>query len=262
MFSDIIKEYLIFCVTDKAYLENTYVTLKSFFKYNDFNVTVFTPDSKNFQEIKDRLKEFNVSVEFINVDVEMEHFFYKHLKPVIAKLKIFDNSKYKYNLCFDTDTLFLGSIKDVIKEYNSSLIGVKERIKNDINVGFCIYKKTDLNLFEKFKEYSLKYGYFNCPEQDFLNFIIKDREYLETKYNICYWTGDSEDKIMIHYASEYKPFNFKIPKEFAIDVIFQLKLFKYYFDFMKDLRPSKEFLSKIEKAKRFYEKCSLFYNLD
>lgn len=262
MFSDNIKEYLIFCVTDKAYLENTYVTLHSFFKYNDYKVTVFTPDFENFQEIKDRLKEFNVSVEFINIDVEMEHFFYKHLKPVIAKLKIFDNSKYKYNLCFDTDTLFLGSIKDVIKDYNSSLIGVKERLKKDINVGFCIYKKSNLKLFEKFKEYSEKYGYFYCPEQDFLNFIIEDKEYLDTKYNICYWTNDSKEKIMIHYASKFKPFNFKIPKEFTTDVIFQLRLFKHYFDFIKDLNINKEVKDKIEKAKRFYEKCSLFYNLD
>ena len=46
-------DYFIFCATDDSYIENTYVTLHSFYQFNDLPVTVFVLGNKT-----DRFNEF------------------------------------------------------------------------------------------------------------------------------------------------------------------------------------------------------------
>ena len=134
-------DYFIFCVTDDNYIENTYVTLHSFYQFNDLPVTVFVLGNKT-----DRFNEFaKVTVKYLELDFNTKHPFYANIKPVIAKLKIFDDSNHQYNLSFDTDTLFTGSISDTLKEYQGTFIGVDEHEKHEINAGFINLRQYAIN---------------------------------------------------------------------------------------------------------------------
>lgn len=244
-------DYFIFCVTDDNYIENTYVTLHSFYQFNDLPVTVFVLGNKT-----DRFNEFpKVTIKYLELDFNAKHQFYANIKPVIAKLKIFDDSNHQYNLSFDTDTLFTGSISDTLKEYQGTFIGVDEPEKHEINAGFIILKKVNFSLFERFKEFTTKHGLPNCPEQDFLNFIFKDnKSYLDTKYNVCQWTDKTlnSEPVMIHYAGTIKPFAFNTVKYEYLNKA-QFKLFKYYYTYCRYLTLSKEFREKLIVAERKYE---------
>lgn len=254
-------DYFIFCVTDNDYIDNTYVSLHSFYKFNDYPVTVYVlgKRTKKFNEFK------NVTVKYFDFNFDLKHPFYKNLKPVLAKLKIFDESSYPYNLSFDTDTLFNGNIDEVFKDYKESLIGVNESEKNEINAGFIIVKKPDFSIFDKFKTFTEKHGLLNCPEQDFLNFIFKNsRENIDTKYNVCYWTDENfKDKFtMFHYAGEIKPFYFHNIKYEKLNK-FQLSHFKIYFNYCKNLKLSKKFKEELKLSEKNYELLnSLFHYSD
>lgn len=254
-------DYFIFCVTDNDYIDNAYISLHSFYKFNDYPVTVYVLGKRTnkFNEFK------NVTVKYFDFNFDLKHPFYKNLKPVLAKLKIFDESSHQYNLSFDTDTLFNGNIDEVFKDYKDSLIGVNESEKNEINAGFIIVKKPDFSIFDKFKTFTEKHGLLNCPEQDFLNFIFKDsRENIDTKYNVCYWTDKNfKDKFtMFHYAGEIKPFYFHNIKYEKLNK-FQLSHFKIYFNYCKNLKLSKKFKGELKLSEKNYELLnSLFHYSD
>ena len=206
-------DYFIFCVTDDNYIENTYVTLHSFYQFNDLPVTVFVLGNKT-----DRFNEFaKVTVKYLELDFNTKHQFYANIKPVIAKLKIFDDSNHQYNLSFDTDTLFTGSISDTLKEYQGTFIGVDEHEKHEINAGFIILKKVNFSLFERFKEFTTKHGLSNCPEQDYLNTLPNKQAYpgMVTMSSNQIAFIASTDFTIIHLNGKYtKPF---------------VKLYQFYF---------------------------------
>lgn len=244
-------DYFIFCTTNERYIENTYVSLKSFYEYNDYPVTVFLIDCET-----NRFDEFEkVSTEKLDFEfLEKHHHYQDAVKPIIAKIKIFGDSKHSYNLSFDTDTLFVGKIDDAIQEYKDNLIGSCEIEKGTINAGFMIYHKTEkINLFEKFEELRKSHGFFNCPEETFLNFVFKDsREFISKKFNTNFWTGEVEDAVMIHYAGINKPFSF-FNLSYPYLMVVVLKDFKRYYDFCEKLQLSEEFKKDLEKSKKNYE---------
>ncbi len=169
--------YKIITITNREYIEPTYVCLSSFFKYNDLEVDLYStsklPNKFNFKNLNIHYVEYP---EIPNITTNLNC-----LKEVSLRIKLFDEIKSDYILSFDVDGYFKGNIKDVFKNYKESFIGCKDKITQfypHINCGFMILNKNNYSLlYNKYKEF-LYTKEHNILEQSFLNYYFRKSKYI------------------------------------------------------------------------------------
>lgn len=261
-----------FCVSDTNYLEPTYVALSSYFKYNTHEVTLYVSDVTDEQLI--RFKKFNnlkiEPVEVIDMPRRADYDYYRdNINFISAKIYILDSikDKYKYALCFDTDTVFTGNIEEVFNDLDTEaeLQGIDEgwptqywsrfeyRTIPYLNVGFLITKLGHTeNLLDSYLKFLTSDKHILFPEQDFLNDHFKKRTTISDKYNflICFRNlPEHNDVRFMHFCCPVKPF--RIADTDLISMIAKftetfIPTFDLYYDYIKTLDVSDEFRAKCE----------------
>lgn len=264
-----------FCVSDINYLEPTYVTLSSYFKYNTHEVTLYTAGIADEQLT--RFKKFDnlkiESLEVIDIPKRRDYeYYHDSINFISAKIYILDSikDKYKYALCFDTDTIFTGNIEEVFNDLDTEaeLQGIDERWTSRywsrfeyrtvpyLNVGFLITKLgyTE-NLLDNYLKFLTSDKDIMLPEQDFLNDHFKKRTTIDNKYNllICFHNlpkHDANDIRFLHFNSSIKPFRMARTADlFSMIAKFTetfIPTFDLYYDYIKTLDVSDEFRAKCE----------------
>ena len=262
-----------FCVSDINYLEPTYVTLSSYFKYNTHEVTLYVSDVADEQLT--RFKKFNnlkiEQLETIDMPRRDDYKYYQdNINFISAKVYILDSikDKYKYALCFDTDTIFTGNIEDVFDDLDTEaeLQGIDEgwtsqywsrfeyRTVPYLNVGFLITKLgyTE-NLLPNYLKFLISDKNIMFPEQDFLNDHFKKRTTIDDKYNllVCFRDLPKHDDVrFMHFCSPVKPFRMAgtadLFSKIAKFTETFIPTFDLYYDYIKTLDVSDEFRAKCE----------------
>lgn len=257
-----------FCVSDKNYLENTFVTLSSYFDFNTHEVTlyVFDCEDKDLEKFK-KFENLKIKkLEKVEIPKNKCYEYYRDtINFISAKIRIFDilNGHYDYALCFDTDSIFLGNVENVFENLNTEveLLGVEEnwidyeykpltyRTKPYLNVGFLIIKLNYTeNLFKEYLNFLNSGKHTQCPEQDFLNYHFKKRDIIPTKYNFLINNHDVIDDIrFVHFCSTIKPFNISID-ELMITI-------KRYNDYLRFFNKYYKYIEKIDISDEFNNKC-------
>jgi lipopolysaccharide biosynthesis glycosyltransferase len=262
-----------FCVSDINYLEPTYVTLSSYFKYNTHEVTLYVADVADEQLT--RFKKFNnlkiEQLETIDMPRRDDYeYYHNNVNFISAKIYILDSikDKYKYALCFDTDTIFTGNIEEVFDDLDTEaeLQGIDEewpaqhwsrfeyRTVPYLNVGFLITKLgyTE-NLLDNYLKFLTSDKNIMFPEQDFLNDHFKKRTTISDKYNllVCFRDLPKHDDVrFMHFCSPVKPFRMAGTADlFSMIARFTetfIPTFDLYYDYIKTLDVSDEFRAKCE----------------
>ena len=251
--------YKIVTVTNKNYIEPTYVCLKSFYEFNSLKVTVFITDSTILDK---RFDEFNIDVEYLKLDLFYNGYYSKSINEISAKIKIHDLLDTDYILFFDTDSLFCGNIEDILIDYKEEFIGVQEtipkgyRITPYINVGFIILKKSNV-LYNKYIEF-LKTSTVDWVEQEFLNLHFKSKKLLSEKYNIRVGYSKINDPVFLHFSTQYKPFDFNPTAYLSLLKCKTSKWYFKYFDYINTLNISKEFKLKCNYALKYINSLKQF----
>ena len=240
--------YKIIAITNKEYIEPTYVCLSSFFQYNDLEVDLYStsklPNKFNFKNLNIHYVEYP---KIPNIKTNLNC-----LKEVTLRIKLFDEIKSDYILSFDTDGYFKGSIKDILKDYKESFIGCKDVINQfypHINCGFMILNKNNYSLlYNKYEEF-LYTKEHNILEQSFLNYYFRKSKYiLEQKYNLRVGKTISENPIFVHFATDLKPFKNTCNDIFDFIEFKHSKYYFEYYDLMNSLNVTKEFKQKCNKV--------------
>lgn len=262
-----------FCVSDINYLEPTYVTLSSYFKYNTHEVTLYVSDVADEQLT--RFKKFDnlkiEQLETIDMPRRDDYDYYRdNVNFISAKIYILDSikDKYKYALCFDTDTIFTGNIEEVFDDLDTEaeLQGIDEgwttqhwsrfeyRTVPYLNVGFLITKLgyTE-NLLDSYLKFLTSDKHILFPEQDFLNDHFKKRTTISDKYNllVCFRNlPEHNDVRFMHFCSPVKPFRMAGTAElFSMIARFTetfIPTFDLYYGYIRTLDVSDEFRAKCE----------------
>lgn len=263
-----------FCVSDINYLEPTYVALSSYFMYNTHEVTLYV--SNVADEQLTRFKKFdNLKIEQLET-IDMPRrgdydYYHDNINFISAKIYILDSikDKYKYALCFDTDTIFTGNIEEVFNDLDTEaeLQGIDEgwvallwsrfeyRTVPYLNVGFLITKLgyTE-NLLDNYLKFLTSNKNIMFPEQDFLNDHFKKRTTISDKYNllICFRNlPEHHDVRFIHFCCPVKPFKITFTENTPLSMIARftetfIPTFDLYYDYIKTLDVSDEFRAKCE----------------
>lgn len=262
-----------FCVSDKNYLEPTFVALNSYFEYNSHEVTLYVFNVNDYDLEKFKIFK-NLKIEKLELVELPQNKSYEYYKDTInyisAKVRIFDliKNEYDYALCFDTDAFFTGNVEDIFNEIedNYELYGVEEhwvdyiwkkidfRTKPYLNVGFLIVKLNySENLFNEYLKFlNLKNG-TQFPEQDFLNWFFKKRTTINTKYNYLINNFDLIDDIrFVHFCSVLKPFSIHVDEIFIRLNRYKeyLAMFNKYYSYINNLNISENFKKQCEKVKK------------
>lgn len=214
-----------FFITDKSFLDYTQIAVSSLVKTNPkADILVYAvgcspeiPGAKVFPAVPEHLP------------FEVRTIAPERLDLLGLRIKILDDLKTKYSkiLMLDTDILVLGNLEDLFSlsgdfiygrdEYRNHL-AFRKRFLGDLwfkpkfylNSGVLLLPSKvlkTLNLFEAFKsELSSRAGEYLCPEQDFLNFVFKDKTFdLGKEYNLFVTTKDFSKPKVIHYMGTAKP---------------------------------------------------------
>lgn len=239
--------YKIIAITNKEYIEPTYVCLYSFFKYNDLEVDLYStsklPNKFNFKNLNIHYVEYP-EIPDIKTDLNC-------LKEVTLRIKLFDEIKSDYILSFDTDSYFKGSIEDLLKDYKENFIGCKDKINQfypHINCGFMILNKNNYNLlYNKYKEFLYKNN--SILEQSFLNYYFrKSKLILDPKYNLRVGKTISENPIFVHFATKLKPFKNTQKDIFNFIEFKHSKYYYEYYDLVNYLNVTEEFKRKCNEV--------------
>jgi len=248
------NKYTIAIVSDSDYIDNTIICLESFYKYNDNHIDIHMVNSEKTDKF-DVFENVSVFYHYYAIDsaIYKDNPYRSKLEEIIFKLIIMDNANTEYVCIFDTDTLFNGSISNALKEYDTHLNVVRQTLFDGINVGFLIYKKTNIKLFDSFIKTAIDGLLFDTLEEEFLYNVFKnDITFLDGSYN-CSEILDKpkEDIKMYHYLGSFKPFK----KEKYIEPSRCLiKYFDKYYDFCKESKYiSNDFKNKINNIYKFYK---------
>lgn len=268
-----------FVVSDENYLDNTYVSVRSYFEHNSHPLTLYT-----FCELSDpKLDRFRaiegLSLEHLDrfdIPVQKEYEYYKNTVDFIcAKLYIIEKLKNDYDICafFDTDTYFLGNVDELFREHDYDLAGIEEiwnipefRKRPYLNCGLMILKLGNIgDIIGDFFKFLNKYnGLIFYPEQDFLCNYVKSRKSLEPHYNFMpnYYAEDELSSCirMVHFAYPHKPF--KVAQNCLHNIICRntVKFYDLYYCLVEKYKDdlSAEFLGKCSEISKRLNIARLF----
>lgn len=233
-----------FCVLNEGYVDPAIVALRSFCRWNStIEVICYAEKGANYANLQQALDGYLVS--YKEVPFPKEDIFNKaggkyllipnSAMPAISqRLICLDELKKNYDLIinFDLDTLFCNSIKNALNNADSNHIyGVDEKENRNkwitnfclkewipgnkyFNTGFVIYGAKVLRNFSLYESYLKALNknpeHFNCPEQDFLNYLLNDYLILlKPNYNLMFTDKlyFSVAPVMIHFYGSLKPWN-------------------------------------------------------
>ena len=224
--------YSFACVCNTNYIENTVVCLTSFFEHNQIPVDLYMVNSEKTHAF-DKFDLIRVHYTYYAIDKQVYDFTkYRHcLEEIAFRFSLVDKMTTDYLVIFDTDTLFVDSISDAIKIYDTALNIVKPKFFKGVNAGFMIFKKNDKRLFDTFIRNILNGVRYNLLEEQFLYEMFEnDITFIDSRYNYSEWMVDTDSSpVMYHFIGDFKPFRmFKklVPQLFAT------KYFDVYYDFV------------------------------
>lgn len=245
--------YSFACVCNTNYIENTVVCLESFFEHNSIPVDVYMVNSEKTNAF-DRFDLVRVHYTYYAIDRRLYTFtrYRKCLEEIAFRFAIMDQMTTDYLVIFDTDTLFVDSIDDVLLEYPTTLNVVKNRFFDGINAGFIIYKRNPKKLFDRFMKDIIEGVRYDLLEEEFMYKIFKDDiTFLDSRFNYCEWMVPTESKpAMIHYIGPFKPFKMF---DKLIPGTFTTKYFDMYYEFVDKHQDivSEDFKRTLKSTKRF-----------
>lgn len=228
--------------------------MESFYRHNDYPIDLYLINSVKTDRFK-RFPKVNVHYHYYAIDSSIcENSAYrKHLEEICFKLKVMDACKSEYLLMFDTDTLFLGSIENALKDYRTHLNVVPQKLFDGINIGFFIYKKTNIKLFESFINSCASGKFYYTLEEEFLYAVFKgDITFLDSCYNYSEIFYDPKEPVkMVHFIGNMKPYT--LPKINDISGCL-IKYFDKYYEFAKTVKGlSEAFKMRLKKSEVYYK---------
>ena len=205
-----------FVVLDGNYINQTVVSLSSFFRYNRIELIIYAEKGTDLSRVLAIVPKDLVEVRFVNF-LQQELFtsvggnrLMVHRSAVSAiaqRIKALEEVSAETDcvLNFDLDTLFLGSVVPLLDEitskYKTGIFGVGERENRDrwmkqmnlkevvntplyFNTGLMCYKADCTGLYDSFIRTLEECGeYMYCPEQDFVNLHFKKKYPLANEFN-------------------------------------------------------------------------------
>ncbi len=238
----------IFYACDKNFVKYTFVSIKSLIENSNkqHNYKIYILNSNISEDTKSKAKEFvcqNVSIEFINVEKQVEHIgknlpirdYYSkttYFRFLIAELF----PEYDKAIYIDSDTIVLGDVSklynydlkdnyvgacneqvmiqtDVFGEYVEKVLGISRN--NYFNAGILLLNLRlfrEENILKKFIEMLDKYTFAVTQDQDYLNVLCKGKVlFLEQGWNTEVYGDipvDEKDIKIIHYIMVSKPWHY------------------------------------------------------
>lgn len=244
------KSFLFYMVISNNFINQAYVCLYSFYKYNEcpFRVFLLNENETNRLKCENKLREISnqISVELLEADysdvqqyIDEPCFFVKfNLTCNCSRLNVITKYQSQYDLLInsDADIIYNGNLQEYLNLLNNldfKFAGVIEYgdayarylAGNDfgdgkispvsLNFGLCATSHTSGRLDLDFKRFMMMYRNIYLIDQDYMNVRYdKYKVSLDPKWNSSKPSGHLHDAYVYHFlVNNIKPYNCTAPFE-------------------------------------------------